>query len=70
MKNSIDDIAYINNICKTNSNKSNFINVSVDNLGIDNAKILEELSTTIKNTIVQHVPASTTINKINFVNYL
>jgi hypothetical protein len=70
MKNSIDDIAYINNICKTNSNKSNFINISVDNLGIDNAKILEELSTTIKNTIVQHVPASTTINKINFVNYL
>jgi hypothetical protein len=70
MRNSIDDVAYINTVCKTNTNKSNFINVSIDNLGIDNQQILNELTDAIKTTITRHVPASTTINKINFANYL
>lgn len=70
MRNAIDDVSYINNICKTNTNRSNFINISIDNVGITNPQILNDLSNTIKETVGRHVPASTVINNLNFVNYL
>jgi hypothetical protein len=70
MRNSMDDITYIHLICNTNANKSNYINVSVDNIGISNESILEELKTSLLEKIQTQIPSTTNINNIKFTNYI
>lgn len=70
MRNSIDDISYLHSICNTNSNKSNYINISIDNLGIDNPEILRELENTVVDKIKTHLPITTNINKVTFTDYI
>lgn len=70
MRNSLDDISYIHQICNNNANKSNYINISIDNLGINNQNTLEELKTVMLDKVKRHIPATTTINTIKFTNYI
>jgi hypothetical protein len=70
MRNSMDDITYIHLICNTNANKSNYINVSVDNIGISNESILKELKTSLLEKIQTQIPSTTNINNIKFTNYI
>ena len=70
MRNSIDDVSYLQSFCKKNTNKSNYINISIDNLGISNPEILNSLKNTIEDKVKSHIPATTNINKIEFTNYI
>jgi hypothetical protein len=70
MRNSIDDVSYLQSFCKKNTNKSNYINISIDNLGISNPNILNSLKNAIEDKVKNHIPATTTINKIEFTNYI
>lgn len=70
MRNSLDDISYLNQICNNNANKSNYINISINNLGISNENTLESLKRTVLDKVKRHVPATTTINTIKFNNYI
>ena len=70
MRNSLDDISYIQRICNNNTNKSNYVNISIDNLGIKNPDTLKELETVMLDKVKRHIPASSTINTIKFTNYI
>jgi len=70
MRNSIDDITYLQMICNNNTNKSNFINISIDNIGISNPDTLKDLEFTMLDKLKRHIPATSTINKIKFTNYI
>ncbi len=70
MRNSLDDISYIQRICNNNANKSNYVNISIDNLGITNPDTLKELETVMLDKVKRHIPASSTINTIKFTNYI
>lgn len=70
MRNSIDDLNYIQSICNNNVNKSNYINISIDNIGISNTNTLIELEQTMMEKLKRHIPATSTINKIKFTNYI
>jgi hypothetical protein len=70
MRNSMDDITYIHLICNTNANQSNYINVSVDNIGISNEIILKEFKTSLLEKIQTQIPSTTNINNIKFTNYI
>jgi hypothetical protein len=70
MRNSLDDIKHIQTICNGNSNKSNYINVSIDNLGISNSDTLEYLKNVMLDKIQQNIPATSIINNIKFTNYI
>jgi hypothetical protein len=70
MRNSIDDVSYLQSFCKKNTNKSNYINISIDNLGISNPEILDSLKNAIEDKVKNHIPATTNINKIEFTNYI
>lgn len=70
MRNSLDDISYIQRICNNNTNKSNYVNISIDNLGISNPDTLKDLETVMLDKVKRHIPASSTINTIKFTNYI
>lgn len=70
MRNSLDDISYIQRICNNNTNKSNYVNISIDNLGISNPNTLKDLETVMLDKVKRHIPASSTINTIKFTNYI
>jgi hypothetical protein len=70
MRNSIDDVSYLQSFCKKNTNKSNYINISIDNLGISSPEILNSLKNTIEDKVKSYIPATTNINKIEFTNYI
>lgn len=70
MRNSIDDIKYIQSICNGNNNKSNYIDISIDNLGISNSDTLQNLKNVMLDKIQQHIPATSVINNIKFTNYI
>jgi len=70
MRNSIDDVSYLQSFCKKNTNKSNYINISIDNLGISNPEILDSLKNVIEDKVKTNIPATTNINKIEFTNYI
>jgi hypothetical protein len=70
MRNSIDDISYIQRICNNNTNKSNYVNISIDNLGISNPDTLKDLENVMLDKVKRHIPATSTINTIKFTNYI
>lgn len=69
MRNSVDDISFINSVCGSSTFKSNYIDIEVKNIGITDDNILEELKSLISNIGGDNLPAATTIKQINFKNY-
>ena len=69
MRNSVDEISYLNSVCGSSTFKSNYIDVELKNIGITDAAILDGLKTLISSTENDNLPASTTINQIHFKNY-
>lgn len=69
MRNAIDDISYIQSTCNS-LNKSNYIDISINNLDISNPTILEDIKTYIMSEVKKYTPATTNINTIKFSNNL
>jgi hypothetical protein len=69
MRNSGDNLEFINNIWKTSSFKSNYINVKVKNLNVTNTDVLKGVEESIRNNIAASLPANITLNNIDFETY-
>lgn len=69
MRNSSDNIAYLQNICESSAFKSNNINIIVKNLNITNDNILNGVRESILTTIEDFVPLNSKVNNITFENY-
>lgn len=70
MRNSLDDIKFINNICEISSYKSNDIVISLDNLGISSTALIESIKNYITDIVFQNIPANVNLKEIKTVNYL
>jgi hypothetical protein len=69
MRNSVDDIAYLNSVCGTSTFKSNYIDIELKNIGITDDSIINDLKLIISDIGEKNLPASTTINDIKFNDY-
>lgn len=69
MRNSSDEIEYLNSVCSASVFKSNNINIKIKNVDITNSTILGGLSSSIVNNLTQTLPPNININKIDFENF-
>ena len=69
MRNSTDNIEYLQSVCGSSVFKSNNVNINVKNLGIYDESILNKLKTSIINGIASKLPSNIEIANINFENY-
>ena len=70
MRNKIDDITAIHSICNSSANKSNQIDVSLNNIGIIPSETMQSLKAYISNVVDTHTPSTTTVNNIKAINYI
>lgn len=69
MRNSADNLEYLQNVCGSSMFKSNNINIRIKNLNIDNESILTGIENSITTAINTVLPANTQISTITFENY-
>ena len=69
MRNMTDTIQTVNSINTNLKNKSNVVDINVKNLNISNDSIKQEVKDMLLSTLVESLPRTTTLNKINFIDY-
>ena len=69
MRNMTDTIQTVNSINTNLKNKSNVVDINIKNLNISNESIKEEIQNMLLANIAESLPGTTTLNKINFIDY-
>ena len=69
MRNLTDTIQTVNSINTNLKNKSNVVDINIKNLNISNDSIKQEVQDMLLSNLVESLPRTTTLNKINFIDY-
>jgi len=69
MRNSFDNIEYLQSVCGSSTFKSNNINIILKNLNVSNPNILKGIEDSVKTSIKEFLPINTNIHNINFQNF-
>ncbi len=69
MRNSSDNIEYLQTICGASSFKSNNINIYIKNLNIGNESVLTGLKESVATLMPNILPANSQLNNIEFQNF-
>lgn len=69
MRNSLDNLQYLQSVCGSSLFKSNDINIRIKNLNLADPTITSGLSASVSNNISPNMPSNTRINTITFENF-
>jgi len=69
MRNMTDTIQTVNSINTNLKNKSNVVDINIKNLNISNDSIKQEVEDMLLSNILESLPKTTSLNKINFIDY-
>jgi hypothetical protein len=68
MRNNVDSILSLNGICFNQSYKSNYVNIDIKNLSVDNS-LMDGVKENVLSNAKKWLPANTKINNITFNKY-
>ena len=69
MRNSTDNINVLNTLGSNLASKSNIVDINIKNLNISDGDILDSVKNTVLAAVAAKIPATTSINNVNFSNY-
>lgn len=68
MRNKVDNITYLNTLNKNQQSKSNYVDVYINNIGIDDVSLKNELQQVLVNDIKEDLPVNININSIKIIS--